>query len=566
MKSKVKNKGITLISLVITIIVLLILAGISIATLTGENGILVKAINARNRTNKANVKEQINLSLIASRINDTLDIDLNKLENELNNIKEINAIEKQGDNKQLPWIVSTDKYKFQITEDGKIEEVIGIALNKTNIKLLKDESESVKATLTEGATGNIVWSSSNTEIATVEPSSGNSTTITAIGESGTAIITAKVEGTSYSVDCCLTILSPVTSISTASPKIALLSGTTGKIDVTTEPSTDVESLTFSSSDSNIATVDENGIITGLNEGTATITIAGSRSTNVNTQVTVVIKKLSKGKFVKYNVEYKDINNTSYNYSTTNGWRLLNYTDNKDGTYSNVELISTGIPARLNYNYREIGYSNTWFEKDNTKLNSFKTILGNGYNLSTSSDYPALYSSAGLYYNLANIALTHTSNSLTDNNMGEFYYIKNNNSTYDNNIIFNVYASKLFKVNDNISVRTLTLPEINLLTKEDNDINSTTQIPNTGAKADSTGLFRLDQLQNVSGMSSYAYNSGKYYIASPYPNSDANALSQITYNGEISSNTYGLYGIRPVVCLNANVTFSLSEDGNYFEIK
>ena len=35
-----ENRGITLIALVITIIVLLILAGISIATLTGENGVL----------------------------------------------------------------------------------------------------------------------------------------------------------------------------------------------------------------------------------------------------------------------------------------------------------------------------------------------------------------------------------------------------------------------------------------------------------------------------------------------------------------------------------------------
>ena len=37
------NKGITLIALVITIIVLLILAAVSIATLTGENGILTQA-------------------------------------------------------------------------------------------------------------------------------------------------------------------------------------------------------------------------------------------------------------------------------------------------------------------------------------------------------------------------------------------------------------------------------------------------------------------------------------------------------------------------------------------
>ena len=42
-----KTKGITLIALVITIIVLLILAGISIATLMGENGIVEKAQKAK---------------------------------------------------------------------------------------------------------------------------------------------------------------------------------------------------------------------------------------------------------------------------------------------------------------------------------------------------------------------------------------------------------------------------------------------------------------------------------------------------------------------------------------
>ena len=40
-------KGITLIALVITIIVLLILAGVSIAMLTGNNGILTQASNAK---------------------------------------------------------------------------------------------------------------------------------------------------------------------------------------------------------------------------------------------------------------------------------------------------------------------------------------------------------------------------------------------------------------------------------------------------------------------------------------------------------------------------------------
>lgn len=48
---KQKNQGITLIALVVTIIVLLILAGISIATLTGDNG-LIKNARKSKRTNR----------------------------------------------------------------------------------------------------------------------------------------------------------------------------------------------------------------------------------------------------------------------------------------------------------------------------------------------------------------------------------------------------------------------------------------------------------------------------------------------------------------------------------
>ena len=56
------NKGITLIALVITIIVLLILAGVSIAMLTGENGILTQAQNASKQTEIGEEKEQIALA------------------------------------------------------------------------------------------------------------------------------------------------------------------------------------------------------------------------------------------------------------------------------------------------------------------------------------------------------------------------------------------------------------------------------------------------------------------------------------------------------------------------
>ena len=65
MKNSKLPRGITLISLVITIIVLLILAGVSIAMLTGENGILTKVNDAKKETEIASVKEQAQLDIIS---------------------------------------------------------------------------------------------------------------------------------------------------------------------------------------------------------------------------------------------------------------------------------------------------------------------------------------------------------------------------------------------------------------------------------------------------------------------------------------------------------------------
>ena len=59
------NKGITLIALVITIIVLLILAGVSIAMLTGQNCILTQASNSKDKTTAAEIAERVNVELNA---------------------------------------------------------------------------------------------------------------------------------------------------------------------------------------------------------------------------------------------------------------------------------------------------------------------------------------------------------------------------------------------------------------------------------------------------------------------------------------------------------------------
>ena len=61
--------GITLIALIVTIIVLLILAGVTIATLTGDNGILTQANNAKERTEQAEEDEKANLAYTENIIN-----------------------------------------------------------------------------------------------------------------------------------------------------------------------------------------------------------------------------------------------------------------------------------------------------------------------------------------------------------------------------------------------------------------------------------------------------------------------------------------------------------------
>lgn len=64
MKKKTEQ-GITLIALVITIIVLLILAGISIATLTGENGVLSKATTAQKTSQRMEIIENARIDILA---------------------------------------------------------------------------------------------------------------------------------------------------------------------------------------------------------------------------------------------------------------------------------------------------------------------------------------------------------------------------------------------------------------------------------------------------------------------------------------------------------------------
>ncbi len=67
------SKGITLIALVITIVVLLILAGVTIMMLFGENGIIAKAEKAKEETNQKTESDQEKFKNLTDKMNSILD-------------------------------------------------------------------------------------------------------------------------------------------------------------------------------------------------------------------------------------------------------------------------------------------------------------------------------------------------------------------------------------------------------------------------------------------------------------------------------------------------------------
>ena len=279
MKNKLKeqlktNKGITLIALVITIIVLLILAGVTIATLTGDNGILTKAQNAKEKNAQKTVEEQINLAVQASKINEGLVIDKDILEQELTN----NGIEiTKSENDELPWTVKKDGYVYTISENGEVKEKEGIAITTGDIEILKGSTKGkkVSAQILSGETGTIKWESTGN--ITISATEGNEITVNVKSNANageTATVTAKVEGKTYQDSINVKIVAKVTGVTAEKIEVSIGDKSKiGKITAVPENAESVEVTSYVSQDITKATVDEKtGEVTGVQEGETTVTI------------------------------------------------------------------------------------------------------------------------------------------------------------------------------------------------------------------------------------------------------------------------------------------------------
>ena len=143
-----KNKGITLIALVVTIIVLLILAGVSINMLTGQNGIITKASKAKDETNSSQDFEYLQLKATEALTdyyqgNDSIGEDdyiLNKWDADSNNKITVNKTDKtfkyNGKTYAIADIIGNQSEKTKIEKENMTQITVSNATEEADKKLL----------------------------------------------------------------------------------------------------------------------------------------------------------------------------------------------------------------------------------------------------------------------------------------------------------------------------------------------------------------------------------------------------------------------------------------------
>ena len=298
MKLFKKNNGLTLVALIITVIVMLIIAGITVTALTGDNGIINSAENADSEKNRSEEKETVEWAAAQSVAdNDIGQVTSGNLEHYMDSyigedpdgVMDYEIDDGYHGIFLVEFKVSGNKYT--VDENGMVYE--GEELNRDGIELpeslILNVGESVKLQYTTESE-NVTWSNSDDNIAE-------------LGEDG--LITGKANGhtiVTVTTDknktdrCYVTVQTEPEEVKVepASSVIDLSSmNRTVQLTATILPDTAnvYTNITWTSSDTNVATVSETGFVTGISNGTVTITakaengIAGTSTITVQTSPT-----------------------------------------------------------------------------------------------------------------------------------------------------------------------------------------------------------------------------------------------------------------------------------------
>lgn len=147
----------------------------------------------------------------------------------------------------------------------------GLVLDPTTLEIVKGETYTLRATVepADAAYGQISWVSDAPEIASVDAE--GTVTALAVGE---ATVTASV-GSDISASCRVTVVGPAAeSLTLNAAALTLTIGEQSQLTATPSPEdANLEGLAWSSSDSGVASVDGQGLVTAVAAGQATVRVA-----------------------------------------------------------------------------------------------------------------------------------------------------------------------------------------------------------------------------------------------------------------------------------------------------
>ncbi len=311
MAKKLNNtKGITLITLVITIILLLILAGIVINMALGENGLLKRTKEAKLNYEEQAVKETIEriiLQMQMEEIQKGEELDLKKIAQIIENKDTNITLEEYVEgNEELigTYKLNGEEYSFKINEKLEVS-ILGKADGKpniSNIQIIEVTPNSIKVKITGSQLNggkftygikNITAGETNYTVKANQISE-NEYEFTGLTQDNEYSIEVKVENDKgeriKQTDKPIKAELPsVREISLNKTTISIGKGSTEKLTVTVLPINAKDtSVTYTSSDTNVVTVDETGLVTAVGEGTATITVTANGGEGINTTCNITV--------------------------------------------------------------------------------------------------------------------------------------------------------------------------------------------------------------------------------------------------------------------------------------
>lgn len=152
-----------------------------------------------------------------------------------------------------------------------------IKLDKTTYTLKKGKKVKLKATILpkKSTQKKVVWTTNKKKIATV-----SKTGVVKAKKNGTAIITAKVKGTSKKAKCKIIVGTPVSSVKLSDTSKQLEVGNKFQLKATVLPvKASVKSVSYQTSNKAIAEVTSSGVVTAKSAGSAVITVVSKDGTN-----------------------------------------------------------------------------------------------------------------------------------------------------------------------------------------------------------------------------------------------------------------------------------------------